>query len=60
MAHGGTCASASFVPTLVLTDTASGRTERVPLLVRGQALITQAVSLVRRRLPFPLLGVDNG
>jgi hypothetical protein len=59
VAHSGACASGSFVQTLVLTDVASGWTECVPLLVREQALITEAVSLVRRRLPFPLLGFDT-
>lgn len=35
-------------------------TECVPLLVREQALITEALSLIRRRLPFPPLGFDTG
>ena len=59
VAHSGPSASGSFVQTLVLTDVASSWTECVPLVVREQVLVTEAMSAVRARLPFPLLGFDT-
>jgi hypothetical protein len=57
--HCGARAEGSFVHTLVLTDVASGWTECVALPVREQALIVEAATGLRRRLPFPLLGLDT-
>jgi hypothetical protein len=57
--HCGTRAEGSFVHTLVLTDVASGWTECVALPVREQTLIVEAVTGLRPRLPFPLLGLDT-
>jgi hypothetical protein len=59
VAHNGGCADGSFVHTLVLTDIASGWTECVPLIVREQSLVVEAISAVQGRLPFPLLGLDT-
>jgi hypothetical protein len=42
----------------VLTDIASGWTEAAALVVREQTLITVTVEEIRRKLPFPLLGLD--
>jgi len=56
--NGGNCAG-SFVHTLVLTDIATGWTECLPLLVREQALVVEAVEVARNQLPFPLLGLDT-
>jgi hypothetical protein len=41
------------------TFVATGWTECVPLLHRGQALIIQALDRARQLLPFPLLGLDT-
>jgi hypothetical protein len=57
--HSGPRASGSFVHTLVLTDVASGWTECVALPVREQSLIVEAITAVKARLPFPLLGLDT-
>ena len=57
--HGGGSVAGSFVHTLVLTDIASGWTECVPLLVREQGLVVEAVELARDRFPFELLGIDT-
>src|ERR1035437_6765264 len=57
--HCGARAEGSFVHTLVLTDVESGWTECVALPLREQALIVEAVTGLRRRLPFPLLGLDT-
>ncbi len=51
-------ASGAFVKTLVVTDIATEWTELAPLLVRQQTLLVDALSEVRRQLPFPLLGFD--
>ncbi len=57
--HCGARNEGSFVHTLVLTDVASGWTECIALPVREQALIVEAISGIRRMLPFSILGVDT-
>jgi hypothetical protein len=57
--HCGSRAEGSFVHSLVLTDVASGWTECVALPVREQALIVEAITGLRPKLPFPLLGLDT-
>jgi hypothetical protein len=59
VAHSGPVARGSFVQTLTLTDIATGWTECAPLLVREQKLLTEVLSEVRKRMPFPLLGLDT-
>jgi hypothetical protein len=59
VAHSGPTARGSFVQTLTLTDIATGWTECAPLLVREQRLLTEVLTEVRKRLPFPLLGFDT-
>jgi hypothetical protein len=59
VAHSGPTAKGSFVQTLTLTDIATGWTECAPLLVREQTLLTEVLSEMRRRMPFPLLGFDT-
>lgn len=57
--HCGERAVGSFVHTLVLTDVVSGWTECVALPVREQTLVVEAITGLRRKLPFPLLGLDT-
>ncbi len=57
--HSGPRAAGSFVHSLVITDVASGWTECLALPVREQSLIVEAITAVRARLPFPLLGLDT-
>ena len=59
VAHSGPSTTGSFVQTLTLTDIATGWTECAPLLVREQRLLTEVLTEVRKRLPFPLLGFDT-
>ena len=59
VAHSGPTAKGSFVQTLTLTDIATGWTECAPLLVREQKLLTEVLSEMRERMPFPLLGFDT-
>jgi hypothetical protein len=58
VAHCGKSVAGSHVHSLVLTDIASGWTEACALVVREQTLITVKVDEVRRRVPFPILGLD--
>jgi hypothetical protein len=57
--HCGARLVGSFVHSLVLTDVASGWTECLALPVREQSLIVEAITGLRPRLPFPLLGLDT-
>jgi len=59
VAHSGPRTSGSFVQTLVLTDIATGWTEFLPLLVRDKNLLTEALTNLRTRLPFVMLGFDT-
>jgi hypothetical protein len=49
----------TFVHSLVLMDVASGWTECLAIPVREQTLIVEAITGLRHRLPFPLLGLDT-
>jgi hypothetical protein len=44
---------------LTLTDIATGWTECLPLLDRGQEAVIAALKRARQLLPFPLLGIDT-
>ena len=57
--HCGARLVGSFVHSLVLTDVASGWTECLALPVREQSLIVEALTCLRPRLPFALLGLDT-
>jgi hypothetical protein len=59
VSHSGPNASGSFAQTLTLTDVASGWTECVALVVRDGALVTEALTKLRKVMPFQLLGFDT-
>ena len=59
VSHSGPNASGSFAQTLTLTDVASGWTECVALVVRDGALVTEALTRLRKAMPFRLLGFDT-
>jgi hypothetical protein len=59
VAHCGAHADGSYLYTLTLTDIATGWTECLPLLNRGQDAIIAALKRARQLLPFPLLGIDT-
>ena len=59
VAHCGTRAEGSYLYTLTLTDVATGWTECLALLHRGQEIVLQALDAARRLIPFPLLGLDT-
>lgn len=56
---GGAKIDGDFVHTLVLTDIASGWTERVAMPVRNQSLVVEAMDSVAAELPFPMRGIDT-
>ena len=56
--HCGKSTVGSYVHSLVLTDIASGWTEAIAMVVREQTLVTESVSEVRTKLPFPVRGLD--
>ncbi len=59
VAHCGPQAEGSYLYTLTLTDIATGWTECLPLLGRGQEAVITALKRARQLLPFPLLGIDT-
>ena len=56
---GGPKHDGNFVPSLVLTDIATGWTECLALPVRNQALVVQGIAKVATDLPFPMRGIDT-
>jgi integrase-like protein len=58
VAHCGTTTTGSYVHSLVLTDIASGWTEAAAMAMREQTLVTKTVDSIRRKLLFPILGLD--
>jgi len=59
VAHCGSQAEGSFLYTLTLTDVATGWTECLPLLNRGQEAVVAALKRAQQLLPFPILGIDT-
>lgn len=59
VAHCGGLMAGSFVHSFVLTDIASGWTDVVPLLVREQGLVVEALNTFRGRLPVAIKGLDT-
>ncbi len=57
--HCGGSMAGSFVHTFTVTDIASGWTEGMPLLVREQGLVTEALDAFRARLPVALRGLTR-
>ncbi len=59
VAHCGTQADGSYLYTLTLTDIATGWTECLSLLNRGQEAVVAALKRAQQLLPFPILGIDT-
>ncbi len=57
--HAGGSLRGSPIHSFVLTDVCSGWTEMVPLIVREQSLVVEALRILRRQLPVPMLGFDT-
>ena len=59
VAHCGDAAEGSFLNTFVLTDIATGWTEFVPLLRKGESDVIASLDHLRTCMPVPLLGLDT-
>lgn len=57
--HSGGSMRGSPVHSFVLTDVSSGWTEAVPLIVREQTLVVEALRVLQTQLPVPLVGIDT-
>lgn len=58
VAHCGQTTEGQYLNTLTATDIATGWTECFLLRHRSQLAVAAAMDDLRRRLPFPLLGID--
>lgn len=59
VAHCGGTAAGDYAYTLTMTDIHSSWTECSALPNRSQIAVEAAVEIIRKRLPFPLLGIDS-
>ncbi len=59
VAHCGGSMAGSFVHSLVVTDIASGWTDSVPLVIREQSMVAEAMDVLRARLPVEMRGFDT-
>jgi hypothetical protein len=59
VAHHGGSMYGNFIHTLVGTDVCSGWTECIPLIAREQSIVVEALKVLCKQLPFPLLGIDS-
>jgi hypothetical protein len=59
VAHCGNTAAGEFVHTLTMTDIETGWTECIAIVNRSKICVVAAIEMVRKRIPFPLLGIDS-
>ncbi|MFZ2054609.1 MAG: transposase family protein [Candidatus Aminicenantales bacterium] len=57
--HNGGSTAGAYIHSLVAVDVCSGWIESVPLLARSQELVVEALEVIIRQLPFPVLGIDS-
>jgi hypothetical protein len=59
VAHCGNTTEGQYLNTLTCTDICTGWTDVAALPHRSQQAVSDAIHLMRQRLPFPLLGIDS-
>jgi len=59
VAHCGKTVLGEFVHTLTMTDAFTGWTECFALWNKSRFSVITAIETIRKRLPFPLLGIDS-
>jgi len=59
VAHCGLSTEGTYLNTLTATDLATGWTECLALPNKTQFAVSQAITVLRQNLPFPLLGLDS-
>jgi hypothetical protein len=57
--HDGGVGQGDYCQTLDMTDVDSGWSEQAAVRNKAEIWVFQAIEAVRRRLPFPLLGLDS-
>jgi len=57
--HNGGSTAGAYIYSLVTVDVCSGWIESVPLLARSQELVVEALDVINRQLPIPVLGIDS-
>jgi len=57
--HNGGSTAGAYIYSLVAVDVCSGWVESVPLLARSQELVVEALEVISRQLPIPVLGIDS-
>lgn len=57
--HNGGSTAGSYVQTLVAVGICSEWIECVPLLAKNQTLVVEALEIIRRQMPVPVLGIDS-
>ena len=58
VAHDGGIGVGDYAQTLDMTDICTGWTETIAVPNKAQVWVFEAINKARRRLPFPLLGID--
>jgi hypothetical protein len=59
VAHCGNTTEGQYLNTLTCTDICTGWTDVTALPHRSQEAVSEAIHLMRQRLPFALLGIDS-
>ena len=59
VAHCGDTTEGQYLNTLTVVDVSTGWTECLPVFRHTQKAVFEAILDLRRRLPFPLLGIDS-
>ncbi len=59
VAHCGNTVLGEYIHTLTMTDSFTGWTECVSIWNKSRFSVISAIETVRKRLPFPLLGIDS-
>ena len=59
VSHSGSNASGEFIHSFNMTDIYSGWVESMPLMGKSEFVTLAAIKVIRRDLPFPLLGIDS-
>jgi hypothetical protein len=59
VAHCGLSTEGQYLNTLTVTDIATGWAECLAIRQKSQQLVSEAILELRKRLPFPLLGIDS-
>ena len=57
--HNGGSTAGSYIHSFGVVDICSAWVEYIPLLAKSQELVVEALEVLRKQLPFPVLGIDS-